>query len=44
MPTSVDASSESRSTSHSVMPRRDQYLRGDGGGATSIGDASPSAR
>ena len=27
-----------RSTSHSAIPRRVQYLRGDGGGGTSIGE------
>ena len=32
MPTSVGVSSASRSTSHSAMPRRVQYLRGLGGG------------
>ena len=37
MPTSVGASSASRSTSHSAMPRRVQYLRGLGGGRTSTG-------
>jgi NAD(P)H-dependent flavin oxidoreductase YrpB (nitropropane dioxygenase family) len=36
-------SSASRSTSHSATPRRVQYLRGDGGGGTSAGGASPSA-
>jgi hypothetical protein len=34
MPTSVDTSSASRSVSHSAIPRRVQYLRGDGGGGT----------
>jgi len=29
---------------HSAMPRRVQYLRGDGGGGTSTGGASPSAK
>jgi len=29
---------------HSAMPRRVQYLRGEGGGGTSVGVASPSAR
>ncbi len=43
MPTNVGAGSASRSTSHSAMPRRVQYLRGDGGGMTSIGGASASA-
>ena len=37
MPTSVEVSSASRSTSHSAMPFRVQYLRGDGGGCTSTG-------
>ena len=32
------------STSHSATRRRVQYLRGDGGGRTSTGAASPSAR
>ena len=36
--------SASRSTSHSAIPRRVQYLRGDGGGGTSAGGAFPSAR
>jgi hypothetical protein len=40
----IGAGSLSRSTSHSAMPRRVQYLRGDGGGRTSIGGASASAR
>jgi hypothetical protein len=43
MPTSVAASSESRSTSHSAIPRRVQYFLTDGGGGTSTGCASPSA-
>ena len=37
MPTSVGTSSASRSTSHSAMPLRVQYLRGLGGGGTSTG-------
>jgi hypothetical protein len=37
MPTSAGASSASRSTSHSAMPRLVQYLRGLGGGITSTG-------
>jgi hypothetical protein len=40
MPTSVGASSAKVSTSHSAIPRRVQYLRGDGGGGTSTGGAS----
>ena len=39
----VDLTS-SRSTSHSAMPRRAQYLRGNSDGGTLTGAASPSAR
>jgi hypothetical protein len=43
IPTREGASSASRSTSHSAMPRRVQYLRALGGGITSTGGDARSA-
>ena len=43
MPTSVGMSSAVCSTSHSATPRRVQYLRGLGGGGTSMGGDAPLA-